>query len=635
MKRNRPAAYKGYEFFKNALVMNYRMGVMIACVLLLVQLVIFATMVSLLAEKNVRQDISSLTTVVPACLNPFSKKNFRLNSGMDYKNKAIILSAKNTFYFLVKRITHHTKPFFVKSCFVWLFALVIVWFLKKQSRNQLGDRMLEGSAILTQRQMKQLVKKEKGRFSFGGIPMPQQFETQGMLICGSPGSGKTTALMPVAQIAKKSGMKSIFYDGKDDYVPKLFRQGQDVLFNPTDKKSVRWSIFNDIETSFDIDALAYAVIPAESRESYWDDAPRDILTGGLHFLYKNGKTKNRDIYDFFMQKPEKIRDQLRTIPEGTKGANHLINPSQNPALSFLSKLSQKTKLFEMVKNSDGPFSLKKWVSQTDTSDSNLFLASSPEFADAVRPALTVFLEMLFKHIMQLPNRQDRRICFFIDEFPTLDRLSGLVRLANTGRSKGLCLFLGYQSISQIQKIYGEHETDAILNSCASRLILRTAGEKTAKRLSDEIGYVRIETARENMSWGTIDSRDGGGMQWSSEKQALVLPSTIQNLKNLEGFLKFPEYPHCKIKLDIKSYPDISPGFEVRVGFMLDSIHRSVEIDHDVSVSTENSPQITETEQNVIKQEVQNKDSDTEEAIMESEQHEDCPQPGNPDVYRVW
>ena len=573
MKRNRPAAYKGYEFFKNALVMNCRMGMMIVCVLFAVQLIILTAMTVVSADKRVRQDIISLTLkVTPALINPFSTRIFHINSGMDYKKRVVALSEQDTFHYLLKRIVHHIKPLFVKSCLVWLLAPVIIRVLKKQSRNQLGDRMLEGSAILTQKQMKRLLKKNAGRFFFGGIPMPQSFETQGMLICGSPGSGKTTALMPVAQTAQKSGMKSIFYDGKDDYVPKLFRQGKDILFNPTDTKSAGWSVFNDIKTSFDIDSFAFSVIPDESRESYWDAAPRDILTGCLHFLYKNGRTENSDIYNFLMQSPEKIRKKLWSIPEGKKGANHLINPSQNPALSFLSKLSQKTKMFEMIKDSDGPFSIKDWVSQADTSDSSLFLASSPEFADAVRPVLTVFLEMLFNNIMQLPNNRDRRICFFIDEFPTLAKLPGPVKLANTGRSKGLCMFLGYQGISQIQKIYGDHETDAILNSCASRLILRTAGEKTAKRLSDEIGHVRLETARENMSWGTIDSRDGGGMQWSSEKQSLVLPSTIQNLKNLEGFLRFPEYPYCRINLDITLYPDISPGFEVRTTFMLDSIH---------------------------------------------------------------
>jgi len=63
--------------------------------------------------------------------------------------------------------------------------------------------------------------------------------------------------------------------------------------------------------------------------------------------------------------------------------------------------------------------------------------------------------------------------------------------------------------------------------------------------------------------------------------------------------------------------------------MLDNIDRSVEIDlsDDVSASMENSPENTENEP--VKQD------DPEAKITESEQHENCPQPGNPDVYRVW
>jgi hypothetical protein len=128
-----------------------------------------------------------------------------------------------------------------------------------------------------------------------------------------------------------------------------------------------------------------------------------------------------------------------------------------------------------------------------------------------------------------------------------------------------------------------------------------------------------------MSWGTIDSRDGGGMQWSSEKQSLVLPSTIQNLKNLEGFLKFPEYPQCKIKLDIQSYPDISPGFEVGQSFMLDSVHKLGEND--------DAEQETGHVDAMVKEDSSKEDHPEAQTPKEPDIKERLPQPQDPNIYR--
>lgn len=52
---------------------------------------------------------------------------------------------------------------------------------------------------------------------------------------------------------------------------------------------------------------------------------------------------------------------------------------------------------------------------------------------------------------------------------------------------------------------------------------------------------------------------------------LILPSQIQNLKDLECFLKLPNYDITKIKLQYKHYPERTEPFICRPDLVLDNI----------------------------------------------------------------
>jgi hypothetical protein len=60
------------------------MGATIIVVLFLMQIALFAGLVILNGENNLKQDIKDLTTIViPAFMNPFTERMFQAPSGVD------------------------------------------------------------------------------------------------------------------------------------------------------------------------------------------------------------------------------------------------------------------------------------------------------------------------------------------------------------------------------------------------------------------------------------------------------------------------------------------------------------------------------------------------------------------------
>jgi len=131
------------------------------------------------------------------------------------------------------------------------------------------------------------------------------------------------------------------------------------------------------------------------------------------------------------------------------------------------------------------------------------------------------------------------------------RIDGLKdALARLRKFGGRCV-LGFQSIAQVSGTYGHAEAQTIVENCGNTLILRCSaseGGGTARFASKLIG--EREITREH-----ITTNDGGGFfsrgHASTSKslqhvtEPAVLPSEIEQLPDLQGYLKFASQPEWR------------------------------------------------------------------------------------------
>jgi type IV secretion system protein VirD4 len=87
------------------------------------------------------------------------------------------------------------------------------------------------------------------------------------------------------------------------------------------------------------------------------------------------------------------------------------------------------------------------------------------------------------------------LLMMLDEFPALGRLDFFETSLAFMAGYGIRAFLIAQSLNQIEKAYGEH--NSILDNCHVRVAFSTNDERTAKRISDALGTATEQRAMRN------------------------------------------------------------------------------------------------------------------------------------------
>ncbi len=96
----------------------------------------------------------------------------------------------------------------------------------------------------------------------GGIPVPFADETRHFKMVGTTGTGKSTAIEELLGGALARGDRAVLADPDGGYRRRFFdRYRGDVILNPSERESVRWEPFDEINDRYDVERLAWGLIP--------------------------------------------------------------------------------------------------------------------------------------------------------------------------------------------------------------------------------------------------------------------------------------------------------------------------------------------------------------------------------------
>jgi type IV secretory pathway TraG/TraD family ATPase VirD4 len=470
--------------------------------------------------------------------------------------------------------------FYLTIFFIILTAITVftLHYFRKRSLKQEEDKYIDGAKFISSDKLLTLLNKEKTSIPIADIKTPVDDETKHFFIVGRTGSGKTQTLKRVVTHLQTIGSKIILYDNKGDYIPTNYDEERDIIFNPIDERSARWTIFNDCTSKMDIEqVICHGMIPGSggSRDPFWANASREVFRGILYYCYRNRMYSNEKIWDVLSSGASKIVKILNTIPEGRTGSEMILDSSSKQTQGIMAMLLQYTAILELMATEDGGFSIRKWLH--DPKPGTLFLVNHSKSKDVLKPILTLLLEMASHEVLSMPDDYQRRIYFFLDEFGSLNNMSSIIELLTRARSKGASVWIGTQEIGQIEKVYGKESRQSIVNGCASKLILSIAEPETAKYFSDAIGQTEILESSESMSMGPSNIRDGLSFTRNSKTKPLVLPSVFQQFPDMEGILKLSNYDYCKVKVPYISYPAVNEYLEIRHDMLLENLIEKVDV----------------------------------------------------------
>jgi type IV secretion system protein VirD4 len=113
----------------------------------------------------------------------------------------------------------------------------------------------------------------------------------------------------------------------------------------------------------------------------------------------------------------------------------------------------------------------------------------------VRLILNQIGRRLTERLQSAGGQPPRQLLMMLDEFPALGRLDFFETALAFMAGYGIRAFLIAQSLNQIEKAYGEH--NSILDNCHVRVAFATNDDRTAKRISDALGTATEQRAMRN------------------------------------------------------------------------------------------------------------------------------------------
>ena len=298
-----------------------------------------------------------------------------------------------------------------------------------------------------------------------------------------------------------------------------------LLFNPTDPRSARYNPLLEVRRGDqevrDVQNIADILVDPEGaleRRNHWEKTSHSLLVGAiLHILYaEEEKTLAR--VATFLSDPQRpftatLRRMMTTNHLGTtdapkvhpviaSAAREVLNKSENErsgvlstAMSFLGLYRDPT-VAEVTSRCDWRIADLVEGKQPVS----LYLVIPPSDISRTKPLVRLILNQIGRRLTERldgvgGNSRKHQLLMMLDEFPALGRLDFFETSLAFMAGYGVRAFLIAQSLNQIEKAYGEH--NSILDNCHVRVAFATNDERTAKRISDALGQATEQRSMRN------------------------------------------------------------------------------------------------------------------------------------------
>lgn len=451
-------------------------------------------------------------------------------------------------YSTISEIKRKVSKGLLYSFVAWMFVPFGIYQFRKNATRERMDKYKKGAMILEDRQLKKLLSK-RSRILFGDrLKMPIDMETQHTLIVGGPGTGKSIFFTEAINTAIQSEQPCVVYDFKGEFPKIFYRTGSDKLMNPRFKDRINWNLFNEIREPHDIDSIAASLIPdpPHGKDIFWSEGARDVFRSILRYCIYEGKTTHEELWEVLKIGTGSLSDLahlLKDVPDAESGYGR-ISADKKSGPDIYSTLMQHANTFQIMAQMDGDFSIRKWV---ENPKGNIFIPNYAEQKETLKPILSLFIDILGRSILSLPDDINRRFFLFFDEFASLQKLSTIMDLLAGGRSKGASCFLGVQDIGQVESIYGRENRQTLVTSCGTTLLFRVTDSQTTQYFSNKFGKVVLEKSQETTSMGVVDFRDGVSVVKQEKVEPLILDSEISGQKTCRAILQFPGFPVTNVR----------------------------------------------------------------------------------------
>jgi type IV secretion system protein VirD4 len=381
----------------------------------------------------------------------------------------------------------------------------------------------------------------------GKIALPRSLSVMHGLIFGGSGTGKTRGYF-MANCAEVENTSLVVTDPKSELWK--FTSGyhnKALKFAPTEPEASQcfnWiPLCNDARMS---ELCARALMTAGSTsntDQFWIDSETAFLSAIFaHTATTKYPTPLTAYRLFTRQKPEELMQQLLHSPsyvareqaivfEQTdariKGA---IVPAIASRLQFMRDPSLQ--LFTSASLEAPNFG------QLRRTPTAVYWCLREQDIARLRPLTSLFFTVLLEQIAgeEVPEGETSvPITAMLDEFANIGKIPDFETTISLARGRGVALWLGIQSLSQIKQTYGEHAAQTIMSNCATKVALHGLDYQTAEYVSKSLGEQTISHSSSSFNIGL----SGGsiGSHAAKHRRPLLTPDEVMRIGENEAIAR--------------------------------------------------------------------------------------------------
>lgn len=282
-------------------------------------------------------------------------------------------------------------------------------------------------------------------------------------------------------------------------------------FEPTAPDSLRFNPLLEIRKGLsevkDTQNVADILVdPSGEKESrdHWQTTAHSLLSGAmLHVLYAEADKTLAGVAAFLSdpgrRQIETLQRMLTThhLPTGphpvvAQAAREMLNKSDNELSGVFSTAMACLGLYRdpVIARATSTSDFRIADLMNANAPVSLYLVVPPSDLARTRPIIRLMLNQIGRRLTESmefggKTAYRHRLLLLLDEFPSLGRLDFFETALAFIAGYGLKAFLIAQSLNQLEKAYGPH--NSILDNCHVRLTYAANDDKTAKRVSDLLG----------------------------------------------------------------------------------------------------------------------------------------------------
>ena len=355
----------------------------------------------------------------------------------------------------------------------------------------------------------------------------------------------------------------IVFDTKGDFEKKFYRQGDVILGNSSRYKNVteKWNIYKELvvdgwekdSVQMNTNEITYSLFKEameKTNQQFFPSAARDLFASILLAHIKAGKDDinikrlafNNKALKMYLDRlnPNKIIKLLSVAPDLSSVLSYIGDGSSNQALGVIAEMQNvMRKILIGSFAQDGRFSVREFVRQKNAR--TLFIEYDLSMGETLSPIYRLLFDLALKEAMGR-NKSEGNVYLICDEFKLLPDLQHIEDAVNFGRSLGLKVIAGIQSIDQLYEIYGESKGKNIASGFSSVYAFKANDSSTRDFISNLYGNnIVLEQYKTSNNTMVEEKREGKTVEdWHLNN--LEIGQAVVGLPFKQPFIvRFDEY----------------------------------------------------------------------------------------------